>query len=494
MLSTLEHSIREVRTRCDSVRSNLDKLDDFIDDVIQQRGHALVELAQHYLPDLSGSTVSQQFIEVRSQLQQLLKEKQRREVELQSSWDANLDRRSQLESEVETLTDRLNDLAAQRDELQLQLANRLKDHEDFQQLSEQALTAENLLKRNELRVAEMRDEVAEKLPAYEKSRLFQYLFRRGYGTSKYKLRGLTKQLDGWVAKLAKYNKNRQSYDFLRVTPELMAAEVERRQAEFTKLMERIEAIEDSISDEIGLTEVLRQGTELGEQRERLLSDTATLEDERRKIEAEMESLQEKHNEYYVAGINRLKEFLGSMEESALAKRTRATPQPADDAIFKEIRHCNQQLREARTQTQEDRQQLEYWQSKLSGIDQVVRQFHSSEFDSRRSFFSRRLNTEQAVNRFLQGSSSAQQLWSEIRQNQQFVRPEFDNGWGGMEGVFDSDVSHVLGRVLIEIAGEAMRQSARRGMHRRGPVRQRSRHTGGRPTYRRNGGFTSGRGF
>ncbi len=186
MLSTLEHSIREVRTRCDSVRSNLDKLDDFIDDVIQQRGHALVELAQHYLPDLSGSTVSQQFIEVRSQLQQLLKEKQRREVELQSSWDANLDRRSQLESEVETLTDRLNDLAAQRDELQLQLANRLKDHEDFQQLSEQALTAENLLKRNELRVAEMRDEVAEKLPAYEKSRLFQYLFRRGYGTSKYK--------------------------------------------------------------------------------------------------------------------------------------------------------------------------------------------------------------------------------------------------------------------------------------------------------------------
>ena len=110
-----------------------------------------------------------------------------------------LDRRSGLDDQIEKVTTELDNLATKRDELESQLASRLRAHPEFQTLSEQALAAETELKRNELRVAEMRDEVAEKLPAYEKSKLFKYLHRRGYGTAEYKGKGLTKQLDGWVA-------------------------------------------------------------------------------------------------------------------------------------------------------------------------------------------------------------------------------------------------------------------------------------------------------
>ena len=305
--------MRDARRQANDVRTNLDKLDDFMNEVIQRRGHSLVELAQHYMPDISSSTIAKQFVEVRSHLQQLLREKQRHEQELQSKWDQNLDRRSELEDQVDVLTQQLNDLATQRDELELELANRLKQHQEFQDLSKQALAAETELKKNELRIAEMREEVAEKLPAYEKSRMFQYLYRRGYGTADYKSRGLTKRLDRWVAKLVNYNKNRQSYNFLRVTPELMAAEVERRRDDFTQLMEQIEAIEDAISDEIGLTQVLQRGNELGKQRENHLTELGRLETERGRIETQLARLEANQNEYYTAGVNRLKEFLGSME-------------------------------------------------------------------------------------------------------------------------------------------------------------------------------------
>ncbi len=494
MLNSLERANRSAQAQAERVRANLDRLDDFINDVVQQRGRSLVELAEHYLPEMSSGTVSRQFIEVRNQLQQLLEKKQQREAELQRSWDANLDRRSQLEIEVDGLTSQLNDLAARRDELERQLAERLKQHTEFEQLSQQALVAENELKRNELRVAEMRDEVAEKLPAYENSRLFQYLYRRGYGTPHYKARGFTKQLDRWVAKLVKYNKNRQSYKFLRMTPELMAAEVERRRGDFNQLMERIEAIEDAISDEIGLTEVLQQGSALGDQREQLLKALEQLEEDRGEIEAEIAMLGERRNDFYLAGVNRLKEFLGSMEESALAARTRATPEITDDEIFQEIRNLNQQLRDARQQTGEDRQLLELWQARMTGVNQVMRQFRLAEYDSRRSFFSPRLDIDGQIDRYLNGQVTTQALWASIRQHQQFIRPELDDPWHDMGGVFDSDVSQVLGRVLIEVAGEAMRQAAQRGMHRRGPIRQQSRRSAGRPPYRRNGGFTSGEGF
>ncbi len=491
---SLECAIRDARHRAEAVRANLDKLDQFIDAMIANRGHSLVELAEHYFPEMSAGTVSRQFVEVRSHLQRLLRKKQEHEETLQRSWDENLDRRSQLEADVDELTGRLDELVRERDALQGVLAGRLKEHDDFQQLSRQVLAAENELKRNEVRVAEMRVEVAAKLPKYEDSRMFQYLFRRGFGTPEYRARGIIRRLDRWVARLVNFNKNRQSYNFLRATPELMSAEVERRRERFNTLMRAIEAIEDAIADEVGLTAILRQGNEVGDRRGATLKTISEVESDRTRIENELSSLEEQENEYYVAGVNRLTEFLGSMEESALAVRTRATPQQKDDAIFREIQSCNQQLRDARQQSREDRETLDLWHEKISGLDDVARQFRSAEFDSRRSFFSRRLNVEEEIDRYLQGQNSVQGLWLALRQAQRFIQPQFDDSWDDLGGVFNSDVSQVLGKVLIEVAGEAMRHAARRGVHRRGPARQTSRRAAGRPPFRRRGGFTSGKGF
>lgn len=504
----LDRAIRDSRRRAEQVRADLDKLDDFVNELNARRGHSLVELAQHYLPDITATTVQAQFNEVRHDLQRLMQKKQAQEQKLQTSWDACLDRRSALDAKLDNVTEQLNDVAKRRDELDLELADRLRSDPRFQELSQQALAAETELKRNEERVAEMREEVAAKLPAYEKSRLFKYLHRRGFGTPEYQAKGLTRRLDRWVARVVNYNENRRSYNFLKVTPELMAAEVERRRADFTALMESIEAIEDGIADEIGLTEVLREGTDLGREREQILAQIDEVDQQRAQIEAELARFEANENEYYVAGVNRLKQFLGSMEESALAARTRQTPQTTDDAIFREIQDCNRQLRESKQRSHDDRDQLEIWHEKIAGLDQVVRRFRSSEFDSRRSLFSRRLNIRDEVDNYLEGRNTAQGLWTVIKKNQEFARQwnddSWDSGswsgsWGGRKkrgwgSVFDSDVSHVLGRVLVEVAGEAMRQAAQRGMHRRGPTRQKSRRSSGKPTYRRNGGFTSGRGF
>lgn len=490
----LERVHHDARRRAEEVRAGIDKLDHFIQELIAQRGGALVELAQHYFPDLSQTTIEKQFAEVRGQLSGLLEQKQRREAELHETWDRCLDRRADLDLQIEKVTEVLDELANRRDELQQLLAQRLREHAEFEPLSQQALAAETELKQNELRVAEMREEVAEKLPAYEKSRLFTYLYKRGYGTAEYRGKGWTKQLDRWVAKIVKYNKNRQSYNFLKVTPELMANEVERRREDFNKLMQRLEAIEDSISDEIGLTEVLQEGTKRGDEREALLKSVAEVDAQRDQAEQELARLEATQNEYYEAGVNRLKEFLGNMEESALEFRTRVTPQTTDDRIFEEIKTCNAQLREARQQSHEDRELLQIWAQKLSGLDQVVRRFRMNEFDSRRSWFSPQLNLAREVDRYLNGQSTPAGLWSTLTRYQQFIQPQLDQDWGNSRGVFDGDVSQVLGRVLVEVAGEAMRQAAQRGMHRRGPTRQRTRSSSGRPPYRRGGGFTNGRGF
>ena len=71
------------------------------------------------------------------------------------------------------------------------------------------------------------------------SRLFKYLVDRKYGTPDYKKRGLTRRLGSLGREAGRTStKSKQSYDFLRVTPELMAAEVDRRRGEFEQLMDR----------------------------------------------------------------------------------------------------------------------------------------------------------------------------------------------------------------------------------------------------------------
>ena len=42
------------------------------------------------------------------------------------------------------------------------------------------------------------------------------------------------------------------------------------------LMEQVEAIEDKIAEEVGLTQVMRKGQELGSQRDQLISEIARI--------------------------------------------------------------------------------------------------------------------------------------------------------------------------------------------------------------------------
>ncbi len=84
----------------------------------------------------------------------------------------------------------------------------------------------------------MAREAAEKLPQYDRSRLFRYLHDRGFGTSEYQAAGWVKSLDRWVADLIDFPNARNGYEFLKKAPGLVAAEVARRRDQFAELRRR----------------------------------------------------------------------------------------------------------------------------------------------------------------------------------------------------------------------------------------------------------------
>jgi chromosome segregation ATPase len=493
---TLDTSVRQTRARVAGFETQLQTLGEDTTKLMAQRGEALLKLAHHYLPEMSRETIATTFREIRQDLQQVLDRKLRRQIQLRQELEKTDTDILRQQVELDQVTEKLDEKVAQREKLEAVVAERLKAHGSFPQLSEQALQAEQKLDRNEQRITEIEREADEKLPAYEQSRLFQYLHEQGYGTPGYDPQsrkwGITKRLDRWVARMIDFSRARRSYDFLRVTPELMKAEVERRQTEFNALMEQVEAIEDTISDEIGLTEVLRDGDQLGDQRDTIVQALEGLTTTKTSQQKERQELESSRNQFYAQAIGKMKQFLASLDDARLTERARRTPEPDDDVLVKEIILLGDQLDRTSQQTTSlarDRQSLE---EQLQGLQQVLMQFQSAEFDSRRSLFSASFNLEAHLSSYLEDRENAQQLWNAIRQHQQFT-PAWHDQSGGIGRGVDSELSYVLLRGLAEVAGAAMRSAATRGMQRRGPARRQRRIQTGRPRFPRRG-FTNGRGF
>lgn len=499
VLRQLEAGYRRLRGDAERIDGRLKRLEADGQDNLRRRGDTLVDLARLYLPDLERDTVETTFAEVRSKLRELLVAKQQRQRELDRDWDTSLDARQQAEAELERITERLDTLVARRDELEAELAGRLRSDQDFQRLSSDVIAAEKRIARNEERVEESRQEAADKLPAYEQSRLFRYLVDRGYGTPGYTGSGLTRQLDRWVARLVDFNAAKRSYDFLRTTPELMDAEVDRRRGEFEDLMQRVDAIEEQASAEIGLTDVLSQGVDAGARRDDAVGRLEAIEQDQQRLGDEIRRLDASQGEFHHQAVERMKVFLGTMRESALEAHTRSTADPTDDRLMEEIRWLNDRLDEARDESEKLHPELAAKRGRARDLGKLLQQFRRAEFDSQRSTFASRLDIGRRVEEFVAGSVSAGQLWDELRSHHEFEPTWSEREWqgadpGGMGR--GGEFSHVLLHVLAEAAGAAIRHAADHHARQSQSRSGRSEPWRRPPSVRRRagGGFTRGRGF
>ncbi len=402
----------------------------------------------------------------------------------------------------------------QREQLQKIVTARLAQDETFQELSQEALVAEAALKSNEERVAEIEQESAEKLPAYENSRLFQYLMARQYGTPSYQYRGLTRRLDRWVARLVDYHRARRSYLFLQRTPQMMREEVKRRATEFHKLMDKVEGIERHASDEAGLTRVLREGDALGKQRDELVAKLDGQKQRCQLVEQELLTLQHSQGKFYDEALERLRQFLARTETAVLEHHARQTPEPTDDETVSRIRFLEREIASVEPRVSDLSGHFDRLERQSQGLDFVIRRFQQSNFDSQRSNFTSGFEIGSHIDRFRKGVTDKEDLWQTLRSRQEF-EPSWveQTGRGGVE-MIESPLGQVLMRAMLEAAGASMRPNVGRSIRRRTYTGGRSggfrielpgsgwSGGGGLPRSslpspsmgRGGGGFTSGRGF
>lgn len=308
-----------------------------------ERTKAFVELAQHYLPDLSHKTLADTWHEVRGQIREifLLKEDRCRILRFRLA-DVE-SRRIQLESEQNVLREQhekaRRDYSSKKGNVHKVLR---EDHEVATCLSEISQVDKQIeLALQQLDIA--KSEAEKKLPSYEASKLFQYLQERHYGTPQYRQRGLERRWDRWLAKLIDYDKSKKSFDFLSETPEQLSELIDQKREHYKSMLGKLERARACALKKFGLFKQKRLQEKLSiqlRQIDKQLDDVRQAESALRSELCEHQSI---HGEYYFQAIEAYRKFLQKLDPEILRVYSECTESPIDDQICARARKINQDI-------------------------------------------------------------------------------------------------------------------------------------------------------
>ena len=460
----LQVALDQVRTLAISQRREVTLRDGQLNELIARKGTALLDLAKFYLPEISRPAIESTFAEIRGTLLEVLGRKERTQAELTARAQRFVENCQKLEEQLAEVTGQLNEFVRRRDAARVEVS---RSTQSRRRISAAVICARPKWKRSCNRT-NARERTASfrrrKAPAvHDRSSLFQYLFRRGYGTSEYQARGTIRSLDKWVADMIDFPKARHGYEFLKTTPKLMAEEVARRKAEFKTLMEKIEAIEDRYSDAVGLTAIACRGSEAGCE--------TRLKSSRRSKQRIANSKRwprncgrcKSHRERSTKRPSRRSEqFLLSDTDRGLAKSgTEIALDPRDEEIVSIISELNQQIDSLKRQIAHAILARKQADEVAGGMDLVVNRFRQNNFDSERSSFAQALDIASELQRYQQGLTKPEELWQLIRRQQQFepTWPETASIQGAQiaaQVLSHPAVSQALASATFQVVGGVLR--------------------------------------
>ncbi len=466
-------------------------------EVMGRRERALDELARLQLPELSAAAIAALPDRARPAVRDVLRRREDRMAALSESIASRTSDLETAESRLDSLTAELDDLVQQREQTQATVADRLAADEEFERATKAAAYAETRLERNEQRMADLERECAEKLPAYEDSKLFRYLIERGFGTGAYEKRGLIRRLDRWVASLVDFQASKRSYNFLRATPELLRSEIARRRDLFNAIMQEVEQRRDAVEAELGLDEILERGDRLGTDRDALVEQLSVQSAALDGLRQEHLTLETHTDGFYAQALERLRASLDSAGPRALERVARRTPDHRDDDLVEDLDDADERLDDLQDDLKQADRAARLAEERVRSLEALVTRYRSQNFDSGSSYFDD-FDPHTDLQRYLDGYLGAEELWRNLAQRQRFRKkqtrqlPRYDDsnpwnrpdtrrgskrsessskssGWGPGRGrTYDNRRRRSdIGETVIDIAGSVLGAAMRRGIGRRG---------------------------
>jgi len=396
------------------------------------------------------------------------------------------------EQEREAQLTAVNERSQKLVELETKVQNDLKVNVNYLAELQKTREAESVADEAEQKVELAQQDMDIKAQPYKEDELFMYLWGRGYGTTEYSGGFFVRFMDGWVARVIKYESARINFWNLTEIPKRLNDHSELVAALADEQLMTLQQLELDALAEGGVKDIEkdleRLRTELDKHDDRLEETEQALNvqlDERARFVAG-------EDEYMQRCLSRLTQALDHQNLNAVHHYVRQTNSPTDDKLVIELQTLDDRLDTVRDDLADVRNMHDKKINKLKELEQVRRNFKNSRYDDVRSGFGNEAMLASVLGQFLQGVASGSDLWRVIQRNQRYRNvsslPDFGSGGIGRRG----GLGDLLGGGSIRGGRRKRRNSSwHLPSPRRGGGGFRFPNGGGR---RSGGGFKTGGGF
>lgn len=336
----------------------------------ERKTQAFVELAQHYLPELSHQTLSDAWIEVRDEIRSLLLQKDDRIRSLQRDRQDAMERREELISQRDRVRDEMNQA---RIVLACKTGNFkkvLREDPAIIQCNDEIAMIDQEIECSLAHLTHAQEDAEKKLPAYEQCNLFQYLRDQDYGTPSYNARGMQRRWDRWVAKLTNYHSAKSSYDHLSETPQRLKQLIAEKQDRYQELLNRLELARENATEKFGVADQSKVWQDLGRRVGELDEAIEQTIWEESCVEDDLYELENVNGKYYEQALVVYRKFLSDLSPQILDVYAQCTPSPIDDQICARVRAIDQEITAEETATSNRAAKRKHLEKYIAGLAEL----------------------------------------------------------------------------------------------------------------------------
>lgn len=422
-----------------------------IDRLVTSQSEAFRELAQLYLPQLEDDVVRDGWSEMQSTLHNILLRKDDARRQLSGRLKQVTDQRIALEGRWEELCDRVNELTLQCDQLATQLSGQLGHDREFQTLSTQAAEGQARLEQAQANLEEVEKDAQEKLPNYERGRLFQYMHESGFGTEAYTKRGLTRRLDRWVSRMIDYPRAAAGYKFLTLAPVQMRQLIDEQKAAVKTVMEEVERRQTAAATSLGLPALQAEGSKVRKEQEAIAPQVENARKSEELARRQLAELDSPDSPFYRDALKTFQQLIQNTERSIVAARAANTPEMTDDQVVARLKHIDEQVDEKKHQLDNFFSAAEQAARRTSRINELASKCRRAQFDHPRRLFADGFDLESQLTALLAGTVDADHVYREMYRSQHLDSPVADKAASALQ----SPMAQILLSTMAQAAGAAL---------------------------------------
>ena len=317
------------------------------------------------------------------------------------------------------------------DQREAETQQKLAADENYQQHLQSAREADRIAIHAEEKTSLSNQDKLSKGKPYEQDAFFMYLWKRGYGTSRYSANGLVRYLDKKVAHLISYDKARANYNMLTELPLRLQEHAEQKRLLADEAFESLKKLDQEAAEAAGIPELqsmLKVEENDLEKAEQALEDHDA---HSLALEHRVAAFSTGDDQEFQDIVNLLITNFRQNDLQELYNDAAQTPMPEDDLIVRELLNVQNNQHEIGDTLLQQRALLKEQQQRHLGLSQVQRSFKRNRYDASNSVFTDSSKVGLLLKQYLNGVLDSNILWKQLQRLQKtqaiYSDPFFGSG-------------------------------------------------------------------